>query len=109
MLRKLLEKSCLIQQKEKIFSLSPELFSCLKGIINIENFIKTSARNIRLFAGLCSVLGSDPKCILYRTKIRWLSPENMTRRVFEMRDELLVFRKENDSDLASGEFILLLA
>ena len=93
--------------------LPPELLSCLQQIIKIVNFVKTSALNIRLFANLCADLGSDHKCLLFYTEVRWLSRGNMTRRVFELRNELLEFYEERNhnfkNDLANTEFLLRLA
>ena len=71
-----------------------ELLSSLNRIIKIVNFIKASALNTRLLATLCEDLGSDYKCLLYHTEVHWLSRENMTRRVFELMEELLVIFRE---------------
>ena len=90
-----------------------ELLSCLNRIIKIVNFIKASALNTRLFARLCEDLGTDYKYLLYHTEVRWLSRGNMTRRVFELKEELLVFFREKNSefekDSESDEFLLKLA
>ena len=89
------------------------LLPCLNKIIKIVNFIKTSALNTRLFARLCQDVGSDHQCLLFRTEIRWLSRGNLTRRVFELRHELLTFLKEKNheckGDLEKDEFISRLA
>ena len=91
----------------------PELLSCLNRIIKIVNFIKALALNARLFARLCEDLGSDYKYLLYHTDVRWLSRGIMIRRVFELKEELLVFFREKNSEfeknLESDEFLLKLA
>lgn len=93
--------------------LPPRLLSCLNRVIKIVNFVKTSALNTRLFKLLCEDFGSDHISLLYHTEVRWLSRGNATRRLFELRDELLVFltEKEHDfkKDLEDGEFISRLA
>ena len=90
--------------------LPPELLSCLQQIVN---FVKTSVLNTRLFAKLCADLGSDHKCLLFYTEVRWLSRENMTRRVFELRNELLEFFEQRNhnfkQDLGNAEFLSRLA
>ena len=68
--------------------LPPELLSCLQQIVEIVNFVKTSALNTRLFARLCADLGYDHTCLLFHTEVRWLSRGNMTRRVFELRNRV---------------------
>ena len=89
------------------------LMSCLNKIIKIVKFIKTSALNSRLFARLCQDVGSDHKCLLFHTEVRWLSRRNMTRRVFELKRELLIFFEEKNhefkDDLENDEFISRLA
>ena len=85
--------------------LPSELLSCSQQIVKIVKIIKTSALNTRLFANLCGDLGSDHKCLLFYTEVRWLSRENMTRRVFVLRNELLEFYEERNhnfkNDLAN--------
>ena len=76
--------------------LPPELLSCLQKIVKIVNFVKTSALNTRLLANLCADLGFDHKCLLFYTEVRWLSRGNMTRRVFELRNELLEFYEQRN-------------
>ena len=93
--------------------LPSEILSCLQQIVKIVNFVKTSALNARLFANLCADLGSYHKCLLFYTEVRWLSCGNMTRRVFELRNELLKFYEQRNhhfkNDLASTEIVSRLA
>ena len=93
--------------------LPPELPSCLQQIVKIVHFVKTSALNTRLFANLCADLGSDHKCLHFYTEVRWLSRGNMTRRVFELRNELLEFYEQRNhnfkNDLANTEVLSRLA
>ena len=92
--------------------LPPKLLSCLNQIIKMVN-VKTSALNTRLFKLICEYLGSDHTCLLYHTEVRWLSRGNITKRLSELRDELLVFLREKDRDfrkyLEDEEFIIRLA
>ncbi|XP_068203574.1 zinc finger BED domain-containing protein 5-like [Palaemon carinicauda] len=85
----------------------------MNRVIRIINFVKTSALNTRLFKLLCEDFGSDHICLLYHTEVRWLSRGNTTRRLFELRDVLLVFFKEKEhnfqKDLEDEEFISRLA
>ena len=93
--------------------LPAELMSCLNKIIKIVNFIKTSALNSRLFARLCEDVSSAHKCLLFHTKVCWLYRGNMTRKVFELRHELLTFFKEKNhkfkDDFENDNFILRMA
>lgn len=69
--------------------------TCLKKLIKIMNFVKTSSLNTWLY----SRLGSDRKCFLFHSKVRWLSRGNGAIRVFEHRDKLPRFFKEKNLDL----------
>nr|XP_039264455.1 zinc finger BED domain-containing protein 5-like isoform X1 [Styela clava]XP_039264457.1 zinc finger BED domain-containing protein 5-like isoform X1 [Styela clava] len=93
--------------------LPANLLMCLNRVIKIVNFVKTSALNTRLFKVLCEDLGSDHSCLLYHTEVRWLSRGNTTKRLFEMRDELLLFFQQKDhdfqNDLQDEDFIAKLA
>ena len=95
----------------KVFPSS--LLSCLHKIIKIVNFIKTSAFDTRLFGRLCQDVGSDHQCLLFHAEVRWLSRRNMSRRVFELRHELLIFLKKKNQEckdnLENDEFISRLA
>ena len=72
-----------------------------------------SALNTRLFANLCAELGSDHKCLLFYTEVRWLSRGNMTRKIFELGNDLLEFYEKRNhhfkNNLASTEFLSRLA
>ena len=78
--------------------LPSKLISCLNQIIKMVNVVKTSALNTRLFKLICEDLGSDHTCLLHHTEMRWLSRGNITKRLFQLRDELLVFLREKDHD-----------
>ena len=79
-------------------TLAPELLSCLNRIMKMVSSVKSSTLNTQLFAKLCEDVGSEHKCLLYHTEVQWLSRENMTRRVFELKNELLaIFREKNSN------------
>jgi len=77
------------------------------------NFVKTSVLHTRMFKLICEDLGSDHNYLLYHIEVRWLSRGNITKRLFQLRDELLVFLRKKDHDfrkyLEDEEFIMRLA
>ena len=93
--------------------LPAKLLMCLNRVVQIVNFVKTSALNTRLFKVLCEDLSSDHTGLLYHTEVRWLPRGNTTKRFFEMRNELLLFFQQKDhdfqNDLEDEEFIARLA
>ena len=60
-------------------------------MIQIVNFIKAGALNSRLFKKLCMDLDFEHLVLLYPTRTRWLSKGNVTRRFFELKDDLKKF------------------
>ena len=90
-----------------------QLLACLKQVAKIINFVKASALNTRLFKQLCDDLGSEHTSLLYHTEVRWLSHGNATKRLFEMKNEMLLLFKElghpYSKDLENDEFVQKLA
>ena len=66
--------------------LSEKMLLCLKRVIKLVNFVKTSAVNTWLFNRFCEDFGSKHTCFLYYTEVRWFSRGNAARRLFELRD-----------------------
>ena len=105
---------CFIHRFALCVKVLPEkILLCLKRVIKLVNFVKTSAVDTRLFKQLCKDFGSKHTCFLWHTKVRWCSRGNTTRRLFELRNKLFqFFRKKNDdfqADLESKEFLASLA
>ena len=89
--------------------LSAQLLACLKQVVKIINFVKASALNTRLFKQLCENLGSEHTNLLYYIEARWLSHGNATKRLFKMKNEMLLLFKdlghEYSKDLENDEFV----
>uniref|UniRef100_K7G7R4 DUF4371 domain-containing protein n=1 Tax=Pelodiscus sinensis TaxID=13735 RepID=K7G7R4_PELSI len=66
--------------------------------IKVVNFVKNSALNMRLFDALCTDLGADHKSHLFHMEVRWLSKGNMLSRLFELKDEVEIFLKQQKKE-----------
>lgn len=77
------------------------LSEVLSACITIINFIKSRPLSTRIFASLCEEMGAEHSNLLLHTEVRWLSRGKVIRRLFELREELLVFLTEYNADLAS--------
>ena len=90
-----------------------QLLACLKEVVKIINFVKASALNTRLFKQLCDGPGSEHTSLLYHTEVRWLSRGNAAKRLFKMKNEMLLLFKglghEYSTDLENDEFVQRLA
>ena len=99
---------CFIHRFVKV--LPQNMLSCLNRVIKLVNFVKTSVLNTRLFKRYCEDLGSNHTCLLFYTEVRWLSRGNATRRLFELRHELLqFFNHDFQNDQESKDFLTRLA
>ncbi|KAF2346245.1 hypothetical protein FHG87_023000 [Trinorchestia longiramus] len=74
------------------------LRSLLNLAIKVVNFVKNSSLNSRLFAALCSYLGTDYKTLLFHIEVRWLSKGNMLSRLYKLRDEVEIFLQKQKQD-----------
>ena len=81
--------------------------------MKIINFVKASALNIRCFKQLYEDLGTEHTSLLYHTEVRWLFCGNVTKRLFKMKDEMLLLFKrlghEYSKELENEEFVQRLA
>ena len=86
----------------------------LSVVINVVNYVKSSALNTRLFSKLCKDMDANYTALLYHTQVCWLSKENMLSRIFELREKVTLFfvaKQKNDLLSAFGgvEFSTYLA
>uniref|UniRef100_F1S1Q2 SCAN domain containing 3 n=1 Tax=Sus scrofa TaxID=9823 RepID=F1S1Q2_PIG len=83
---------CFIHRESLVMKkISVELNSVLTDIVKIVNYVKSNALNSRLFSLLCDNMETDHKQLLLHAEIRWLSRGKVLSRMFELRNELLVF------------------
>ena len=105
---------CFIQRFALCTKVLPaQLLACLKQVVKMIKFVKASALNTRHFKQLCEDLGSEHTSLLYHTEVRWLSRGNATKRLLEMKNEMLLLFKglghEYSKDLENDEFVQRLA
>ena len=87
----------------------------LSLVIKMVKNVKGSALNSRLFKILCEDLGADHSVLLFHRNVRWLSRGYVTKRVYELRKELLGFFQQSNkcetlvTSLRDDFFILILA
>lgn len=90
---------CVIHRQSLASKTLPgNLRSSLNLAIKVVNFVKNSSLNSRLFAALCSDLGTDYKTLLFHTEVRWLSKGNMLSRLYELKDEVEIFLQKQKQD-----------
>ncbi|XP_066958824.1 protein FAM200C-like [Macrobrachium rosenbergii] len=73
-------------------TLPAEMSDVLNVAIKLVNFIKAGSLNSRLFTLLCKDMESEHEALLFHTNVQWLSKGNMLGRLYELREEVAIFR-----------------
>ena len=94
---------CLIQ-REALASqqLSGDLNGVLKAVVKTVNFIKARPLKTRLFQRLCGELGAEHNNLLFYCNARWLSKGKVLLRVYELRNKISIFLKEENHAFATA-------
>lgn len=93
---------CFIHREALATKGMPSKFkTVLEDSVKIINFIKARPLNSRLFSLLCDDMGSEHKQLLLHSEVRWLSRGKVLTRLFELRQEVLLFVKEINEDYTS--------
>jgi hypothetical protein len=79
--------------------ISAELNAVLQDSVKIINYIKSRALNSCLFSNLCEQMGSEFNSLLLHTEVRWLSRGWALRRLVVLKNEVMLFLSERNSDL----------
>ena len=80
--------------------MSFDLDTVLRDVVKIINYIKNNALNSRLFTNLCKEQDSNYTSLLMHSEIRWLSRGYSMQRLFQLKDELVMFLTEQKSAFA---------
>ncbi|GBO02164.1 Zinc finger BED domain-containing protein 5 [Araneus ventricosus] len=93
---------CILHQHALAMKKMPPLRKeVLPETVKIINFIKSRLKNNRLFKILCDDMESLHTSLLLHPEIRWLSRGKSLIRLFELRNEVGIFLRDND--FALGE------
>ncbi len=76
-------------------TIGEDLKEVLDVTVNMINFVKQRPLKTRIFAKLCENMHKDHVTLLLHSEVRWLSRGKILTRVYEMREELLTFFKNN--------------
>ncbi|XP_047249242.1 zinc finger BED domain-containing protein 5 [Girardinichthys multiradiatus] len=74
--------------------LSSELNEVITDVIATVNYIKTRPVKARIFSALCEEMDSEHKAVMFHNESRWLSHGKVLFTVFDLRDEIRIFLKE---------------
>ena len=74
------------QSGTRFQTIPKRLHEHLSVVIEVVNYVKSSALNTQLFSKLCRDMDANPTALLYHTQVRWLSKGNMFSHIFELRE-----------------------
>ena len=91
---------CMIHREALVAKkISPNLNAVVQNAVQIINFIKSRALNTRIFANLCGEMESEFKTLLLHCEVRWLSKAKALKRLLMLKNEVVIFLMEKNSDL----------
>ena len=79
--------------------ISAELCVVLQDAVKIINYIENRAFNSHIFSNLCKEMDSEFSSLFLHTEVRWLSRGKALKRLIVLKDELMRFLSESNSDL----------
>ena len=81
--------------------------------MQVVNFIRGRPLHHRLFKLFCEKMGNEHQVLLFHTEVRWLSREKILTRLAKVKEEIVIFLREYQSNfvdkLEDEVFILSLS
>ena len=91
---------CMIHREALVAKkIYPDLNAVVQDAVQIINFIKSRAQNTRIFANLCGEMESEFKTLLLHCEVRCLSKAKALKRLLMLKNEVVIFLIEKNSDL----------
>ena len=88
---------CIIHQESLCKSVL-DLKHVIDPVVHVINLIRARGLNHRQFKHLLDDMESEYSDVLYHSKVRWLSLGNVLRRVWNLREEILLFLEMKQID-----------
>ena len=76
----------------------------LNFVVKCVNLIKATPLNQRLFSSLCADMDADHKALLLHMEVRWLSWGRVLKRVFELRERIAFFLRQQNFGVLAEKF-----
>jgi len=90
---------CIIHRYALAMKTLPDnLKSVLSTVVQIINYIKTSATKSRVFAALCEEMGANFTSLLLHAEVRWLSRGKILTRFVELHQEITRFLSQKKTE-----------
>lgn len=92
---------CMIHKEALVAKeMQDDLWAVLNEAVSVINYIKSRSLNSRLFTILCNEMGSSYETLLLHTEVRWLSRGRVLRRLFDLKDEVVLFLSDKNPHLS---------
>jgi hypothetical protein len=94
---------CFLQRKVLVSNTTGEdLKQVLDVAVSMVSFIKQCLLRSCIFAKLCESMQKDHMTLFQHTEVRWLSRGKVLSRLFELREELQLFFKDDHKESFSN-------
>ena len=94
-LHKVLSFDCVIHQ-ESLCKSNLDFKHVVDPVEQAINVIRSRGLNHKQFRDFLRDIDSEFSDVLYHTKVRWLSLRNLLKRVWELKEEIVIFLKMKD-------------
>lgn len=92
---------CVIHQ-ESLCKAALNIKHVIDPVVSMINLIRARALNHRQFKALLEDLETEHHDVLYHSSVRWLSLGNILRRVWDLKEEIVMFLEMKDIDCDFG-------
>ena len=91
---------CMIHREALVAKkISPDLNAVVQDAVQIINFIKSRTLNTHIFANLCGEIKTEFRNLLLHCEVRWLSKAKALKRLLMLKNEVVIFLMEKNSDM----------
>ena len=72
-------------------TMNEDFHATLNDAVHVVNYVKGRPLKSRTLAAICESMASDFSWLLYHTEVRWLSRGKVLARLYEMKEEIMLF------------------
>ena len=76
----------------------------INSVVKCVNLIKATTLDQRLSSSLCADMDADHKALMLHTEVRWLSWGRVLKRVFELREQIAFFLRQQNFGVLAEKF-----
>ncbi len=79
-------------------TMNKDLLATLNDAVHVVKYINGRPLKSRILAVICESMDSKFRCLLCHKEIRWLSTRRVLARLYEMKQEIMLFLMAEDNE-----------